>query len=325
MIQVPSTGMGRGLLAVLLIAGCLLAFVVGVRGSGQAPTTAAAPSAPPATTAPATPDTGWRPSGQEEQAEIKQVASGFVERVGSWSAGESRDPAARVIAAGYPADLAVLAGPLLDVDTPAAVTTVRYPQLGGLTERSASVIVAARQQLGTTTREVTVDIRAVRDDAGWRVSGSIDPARPDVVPARPDGPTPVGQAVLDTPGVELHGPARRDIEERRVSDGILTVVAALADSYELEIQVAVTGHPGTVFPRSRVSNHAVGRAVDIRAIDGRPVVDIPRDDPVLAEVMAVAARTGATEVGGPIAIPGPAFFTDQVHQDHLHLGISAGR
>ncbi|TCW21146.1 hypothetical protein EDD19_12828 [Dietzia cinnamea] len=66
--------------------------------------------------------------------------------------------------------------------------------------------------------------------------------------------------------------------------------------------------------------------VDIREIDGRPVVDTrPGDDRVL-RLMRRASELGATEVGGPVDLNGPrnGFFSDDVHHDHIHLGITPG-
>jgi hypothetical protein len=127
---------------------------------------------------------------------------------------------------------------------------------------------------------------------------------------------------LDDPAIRIPEPGRADIADRRVNDPILAVLARLADTYALDVQVLVSGHPGLVFPTSRVSNHTVGRAVDVRAVNGRPVSSIPRDDPLVADFMVAAGRAGATEVGGPIAPSGRGFFSDAVHQDHFHLGIT---
>jgi hypothetical protein len=102
----------------------------------------------------------------------------------------------------------------------------------------------------------------------------------------------------------------------------MTVLSQLAQTYDIEVNAVATGHPRTVFPTTRPSNHAVGRAVDIRAIDGVAVIEIPRDAPVLRQFMAAAGRAGATEVGGPVPIAGSGFLTDEVHQDHIHIGIT---
>lgn len=259
--------------------------------------------------------------------EIKAAAVRFVESAGTWSPSSLDDAVARFAAAGYAADLVGVAGPLLDQEATTATTTVVYPQYGGLTGTTASVMVLARQDLrgggGDREREVLLDVRLARQpDGEWRVSSTIDPPRPAYAAAQPGGPTELGGQVLGTPGVRLPEPAQDDIVQRRAGDAILAVVADLAQAWELDVQVIVSGHPGTVFPTTRVSNHTVGRAVDIWAIDGRPVATIPRDDPVLTSFMAAAGAAGATEVGGPITPAGTGFFTDAVHQDHIHVGIT---
>jgi hypothetical protein len=303
----------------------------------QAPTSVTAPGTSN-TPHPTTPDPvvttaesgDFTPGPYDVSTQIKQAAVRFVETVGTWRSSDPADAVARITAAGYAADLVAPAGPLLDAAAREATTTVVYPQYGGLTGTSASVMVLARQELhtesGARDREVLVDVRMRRAaDGTWQVTSAVDPARPQIAPARPGGPTALGRAVLGNPRIRFPGPARADISERRVDDPILSVIAQLADRYTLDVQVLVSGHPGTVFPTSRMSNHAVGRAVDLRAIDGRRISDIPRDDPLLIEFMIAAGGVGATEVGGPITPERKGFFSDAVHQDHFHLGINPAK
>ncbi|ODU04172.1 MAG: hypothetical protein ABS81_11555 [Pseudonocardia sp. SCN 72-86] len=271
-------------------------------------------------------------SSREINGQIKEEAARFVERVGSWADGESSSPEARLALAGYPADLVDEARVLVDVgdqQVRSASIDVVYPQYGGLTPDSASVIVLARQLLrtpaGATTRDFFADIRLVRDGTSWRVTSRIDPARPPLRAGRAGGPTTLGAAVLAHPRIRIPAPSRADIVERRVEDPILTVLLDLASRYDIQLNAALTGHPRTVFPTTRLSNHAVGRALDIRAIDGVAVIDMPREGPVLRAFMTAAGAAGATEVGGPILVSGTGFFTDDVHQDHIHLGITPGR
>lgn len=240
--------------------------------------------------------------------EVRAPAIAFVETSGSWSPDRPAAPP----------------GPLAD-PAPAASTRVLDTQIAGLTETSASVIVLARQDLGASasgparTREVAVDVRLLADGPGrWRVTDRIDPPRPAPAPPGPVGA--VAQRVLADPRIDLSAPAREDIASGRVDEGILRVAEAAARERPLRVHVAVTGHPGTVFPTTRLSNHAVGRALDIRGVDGRPV-GRAESERALA-VMTAAARAGATEVGGPITVDGPGFFTDAVHQDHIHVGIT---
>jgi hypothetical protein len=290
--------------------------------------TAERPSPVPTTSQPIHRNSTFRPGPFDVDGQIKQAAARFVEHAGTWRSSDPPDPAARLVAAGYPADLVAMAGSLFDTPAREATTTVVYPQYGGITASSASVMVLARQELrldsGDQVREVVLDVRMQRAaaDGSWQVTSIVDLARPQIAPRRAGGPTAVGRAVLDDPRIRIPGPARADITERRADDPILSVLTQLADRYTLDVQVLVSGHPETVFATSRVSNHTVGRAVDVRAIDGRLVSDIPRDDPLLAEFMVAAGRAGATEVGGPIDPDGTGFFSDAVHHDHFHLGIT---
>lgn len=312
-----------------------IAAVVGGAVIGMASLLAAVPlssasetgSPPPAAEPAMIQDSGFTASPLDVNGQVKEVAARFIERVGSWADSPAADPAARVAAAGYPADLAPMAGPLVDTAVSEATTTIVYPQYGGLTESSASVIVLARQELhtvdGERIRELLLDVRVTRAaDGTWAVTSTVDPPRPTAAARRDGGATALGRAVLDNPRIRIPEPGRADIADRRVDEPILAVLDELARTRTLDVQVLVSGHPGTVFPTTRVSNHTVGRAVDVRAIDGRPVVEIPRDDPLITEFMAAAGRAGSTEVGGPIAPAGRGFFTDDVHQDHFHLGIT---
>ncbi|MFB9383422.1 hypothetical protein ACFFTK_09750 [Pseudonocardia petroleophila] len=269
---------------------------------------------------------GFVASPLDVNGQVKEAAARFVQRVGTWSAPGPADTTSRVVDAGYAPEMAATAAPLLDMPAQEANTTIVYPQYGGLTDTAASVMVLARQQLrtdgGERTREILLDVRLRPEPGGWEVTPVVDPPRPEYAPARAGGPTDLGRAVLDNPLIRIPEPGRADMIERRVNDPILAVLDVLARTYDLDVHVVVSGHPGTVFPTTRLSNHTVGRAVDIRAIDGRPVVEIPREDPVIAEFMAAAGQAGATEVGGPIVPAGTGFFTDDVHQDHFHLGIT---
>lgn len=262
--------------------------------------------------------------------EIKAAAVRFVRSAGTWSPSSPATPADRLAVAGYPDDLVAVAGPLLDESASEATTEIVYPQYGGVTDTSASIMVLARQQLrdgtGERDRELLLDVRVARQPDGvWAVTSRIDPPRPAYADARPGGPTGPGEQVLGDPRIELPAPARDDVVQRRAGDPILTVLASLAQTWDLDVQVLVSGHPGTVFPTTRVSNHTVGRAVDVRAIDGRPVAAIPRDDPLLTSFMTAAGAAGATEVGGPVVPAGSGFFSDAVHQDHIHVGITPGK
>jgi hypothetical protein len=37
--------------------------------------------------------------------------------------------------------------------------------------------------------------------------------------------------------------------------------------------------------------------------------------------MRYAVAHGAYNVGGPVQLAGPQYFSDRTHQDHIHLGL----
>jgi hypothetical protein len=99
---------------------------------------------------------------------------------------------------------------------------------------------------------------------------------------------------------------------------------ALSADFELDVSVLKSGHPINVFGTSRQSNHTDGRAVDVWSIDKEPVIDESQRARV-ARFMRAAAATGTWQVGGPINLDddGTAFFADDTHQDHVHMGFSS--
>jgi len=295
------------------------------------------PSTSPAAPFPATEDTSsgrvlsptpvWQPGPGEPQPEIKQTASAFIETAGTWVG--AAGAAATLRSEGVAQEVAATATALEAPDAVASTVRVIYPQYGGVTADRAAVIILFDQNLemvdgGTTTRQMVLDVRLVRAPAGgWQVEG--------IQPLTSLGPstalTETARAVLAEPRLELSAPARIDVSSGRMDDRLLRVLLGLAEHWALTVQVVHTGHVQTVYPTERVSNHAVGRAVDIRTVDGQSVVDPATSRDVLTEVILRASELGATEVGAPFDLNGNemGFFTDIVHQDHLHIGITPGK
>lgn len=281
--------------------------------------------APRATGLPAT--TPWRAGSGEPQPEVKQTTSEFIETAGTWV--DSAGASATLQAAGISPEVAVTAAPLEAPGAVASIVEVVYPQYGGLTADRAAVMILFEQNLqmsdgSRTTRQMALDVRLVRQpSAGWAVE-RINPLT-SLGPAVPLSGT--ARAVLAEPRLRLSAPARLDVSSGRLDDRLLRVLLGLADEHVLDVQLAHTGHIQTVFPTDRLSNHAVGRAVDIRAVDGSLVVDPATSRDLLTQVMVRAGELGATEVGAPFDLNGEraGFFTDIVHQDHLHIGITPGK
>lgn len=255
----------------------------------------------------------------------KQAAADILQAIGTYErgAGTLEAARARLVARGFDPALADgglgLLGP-----TQAAAVDIVYPQLGGLTATSSSVMVVARQrtlrdrQESAVTR--TIDVRLTRAAETWTpVAIASLGGDPVAVPA---DASPLVTSVLANPRLDLPDSARWDIAAGRTGTKLLQLLMDLSVEHELRVVVLASGHPPSVFGRRAVSNHTRGRAVDIWAVDGAPVIT-QRDPagPLPALVRRILAM-GVTELGSPFAL-GRGSFSDTVHQDHLHLGFDA--
>jgi hypothetical protein len=296
---------------------------------GSGATTATTEPTPTATsTLAAAP--AWAAGPEEPFPQIKQAATAFLESAATWSAAGEGSPEGvveRLVAAGVRADVAATAAVLAAPDAEGSTLEVVYPQSGGQTPTDASVMTAVRQTLQrggvVEERSLTLDVRVRLVGAGWTALG--------VVPLPPlAGPGTLGPqatAVLANPRIRLPGAAEADLRSGSLDETMLGILNGIGQHHDLDVAVFYDGHPPHVFATDRVSNHHVGRAVDIWAVDGRTVASLRRDRAVLDPILVLAARLGATEIGSPYDRNGPkgGYFTDAAHQDHLHIGVSANR
>jgi len=212
-------------------------------------------------------------------------------------------------------------------DHVASTLQVTYPQYGGLSRdlRSASVMVVATQTFRETSRsaprrrQFIVDVRLERTASAWHATKAIVPGRAGGASSTTIDP----RRILANQNLILPDPARADVVAFTIDDRVLTMLEGLSKQWRLTVQVLKSGHPRNVFATDRVSNHTLGRAVDIWAIDGKPVIDQKASS--WRAVMREAARLGANEIGGPADLDTVAgrrpYFTNNVHQDHIHLGF----
>lgn len=310
------------LLVWVLLAACTAADS-GQAGSGSTGSTS---TKVPDTVAGLAAPARYQPLPGEPAPEAKQIAADTVQALTTFEAGP--DPAAAagagLAALGVPAGLVDQARPLL-VAGAAAAGDIVYPQLGGLTADAASVMVVVRQRLLTAgvgrTVVRTVDVRLARRGPAWAVTAIASAGGTPPDPAPP--PSASAAPILADPNVGLADSARWDILAGGVDDRLLAVMARLAKDHRIDVTVLATGHPHEVFGSSHVSNHTEGRAVDIWAVDGRPVLE--QRDPAgpLASLSRSLLADGVTELGGPWDLDGPggASFTNTLHQDHLHVGF----
>jgi len=275
----------------------------------------------------------WVPLAAEPLPELKQAAADFVQVLATREAGARPEDA--LAAAGAPlldgtAALAVAAPLFAEARSRA---TVVYPQFGGLAPDgpgavAACVLVVVRQTLVAASGAVqehvrTCDVRLTRGRTGWQVTELVSVGGEPV--DRPAGLDPVTSAVLDDPRLELPDSARWDVHAGRVAPEVLQVLRSAAARASLSVAVLRSGHPEQVFGTDRLSDHARGRAVDVWAIDGAPVVGRPlAAGPVRAVLEGALADPRVRQVGSPPGtdLDGPGrrrSFTNLVHSDHLHL------
>ena len=263
----------------------------------------------------------------EPAPEVKTLAADLLQTIGTYAVGEgTAEAAATRLGASVDPSIVQTALPLLD-SSAASSTEIIYPQLGGLTESEASVMVVYRQRLAKSTgdREVTrtADVRLVRAPEGWFVS-AIATLGGEAPPA-PTTLSVAAERVLGSEAIDLPDSARWDIEAGRIDDRVLELLSRLAEDHTLGVTVLATGHPKNVFRSASVSNHTVGRAVDIWSVDGQPVVSQRSPgSPLQTLVQQLVDSRATTELGSPWDLDGPGTgvsFTNTVHQDHLHLAF----
>lgn len=262
----------------------------------------------------------WEPSPNEVEPTAKQAAARVIEALGM-DTGTS-DAAERLRDIGADGSLADEAGALIAPASSASAEIV-YPQYGGLSGDRACVMAVTRQvwaEAGETRdRTVTADLRLRRSDEAWSVTELRVPEhRPRQTPEASRARELAGLSGVDVPDAAL-----ADLADGIVDDRVIEALIDLANDYAFSVTVFRTGHPEHVFGTGRVSNHTRGRAVDIWAINGRPIVEMPPDDPLVLGFLEAARHLGSNEIGGPVDPDGAGgvHFTDQVHRDHIHLGF----
>ena len=270
----------------------------------------------------------YEPGSLEDYRNGKRLAGRVAQALATYDRGTT--PAKLVAAldgARGKARLTRIVAPMVEPDKRSAGQVV-YVQLSGVTTSSLGGMVVVRQHLedraGRRTRVTRViDVRLRRDGGPWRLEriGSVggSPVK------RPADLPEAAVRVVDHPNITLPDTARWDIYRGWVDGSLLRRLADVADERRISIAVLRTGHPPSVWGTRRASAHRAGNAADIYAVSGRLVV---RQRAVGSSAYRLARRLiadGARQVGSPWILPpgGRRSFTDEVHQDHIHLQQSA--
>lgn len=261
--------------------------------------------------------------------EAKSLAAGFVQALITYEAEEpASEIAARASEGRRSALLLAAAAPVLHLDAWSRGEIV-YPQLGGFTDEAASVMVVAKQTVGLPDGEVfeesrTFDVRLAIEDGVWVFDRLASAGGRPV--ERPGELSDEAAAVLDDERIELPDTARWDIHREAVQPTLLELMALMAERSEYGVVVLDTGHPWEVFGTDRQSRHSVGRAVDVYRLDGPHVIDDRQDGSRTQEfVRWLYEQPEMTNMGAPWALDerGGRSFTDDLHQDHLHVEAAA--
>lgn len=275
----------------------------------------------------------------EPAASVKSAAVDFLEASLTYPAGEQGLSAARERVPESEAAEESLSSlqPLLDSNAGAAAK-VLYPQLGGLTDDRASVMVIldfrqlADNEITAETRVLDVRLRKLGEK--WKVKSveSVDGQDSDegassVPPTgEPSANAALIKQILETDAITMADTAAEDLRTGTIDPRPLKIVQDFSRKKDIGVTVIRTGHPRRVFGAKAVSNHSKGKAVDIWEIDGRPVAwyaKRPPENNPARELMEEALKAGSDEVGGPWAFSteSGSTFTNTVHQDHVHIGF----
>jgi hypothetical protein len=265
----------------------------------------------------------------EAEPEAKQLAADIAYALTTYEAGDDHHERLEALPSRHGVDELARASAPLTHPGYWSRGEVIYPQLGGLDNDLASVMVVTRQTVGTESEAAfsvvrTLDIRLLRGESGWEfdflsdAGGSFDRVE-DLATAH---------AIANDPRIVMPDSARLDILSGLVSPTLLQVMADLAEQSPFEVVVLATGHPHNVFETDRLSHHTVGQAVDINRIGGRLVIEDRDPDSVTrATVEWLLSQPHVLQVGSPWDTDGegsPRSFTNEVHQDHIHLAVEDG-
>ncbi|MTD47540.1 hypothetical protein GKE82_25380 [Conexibacter sp. W3-3-2] len=216
----------------------------------------------------------------------------------------------------------------LDLERSSAAEVI-YAQMSGTTETSFGAMVVVRQLLQSEDgrrRAITrtVDVRLTRTDGPWKLAevASLGGKPLD----RPSGLSAAARAVLDDERITLPDSARWDIFRGKVDDALLEELSRTARRHRFSVAVLSSGHPRNVWQTDRRSAHSGGLAADIYSVDGMLVIRQRQDGSAAFALAKAFATAGARQVGSPWDFDGPgrASFTDEVHQDHVHVQQRAG-
>ena len=178
---------------------------------------------------------------------------------------------------------------------------------------------------------------------GWRLLEQAAVYRPSgksvLHPEDEDGRLSVGQAlllpktllarrVLADRRIQIHPCGRTDIELGRIDRRVLAVLAFLAESgLNPTVTSLQCGRIGSITTSGNVSNHSMGGAVDIAAINGVPILGHQEPggvtDRAVRAILTLQGSMVPDELISLLDLGGPSFAMGD-HADHIHVGYRPG-
>jgi hypothetical protein len=212
---------------------------------------------------------------------------------------------------------------VVTVQTPETVVnkTVRVEAGVAVTPVTATPTTAPTPVTSTPARSVGLTFAAAGQPVVPNLAGAVSA---DGSGPKPTGPDALRNSVLLNPRVTLSDQARQDLIDNRVDNRIVAVIDAIAQKYTLEVNVLRSGHGKYVKGTRRISNHVVGRGMDIRAIDGSSVRSGNTAARLAVDyILSLPLEIRPTELGSPWDTDDAETFTDRGHRDHLHVGFDS--
>jgi hypothetical protein len=150
---------------------------------------------------------------------------------------------------------------------------------------------------------------------------------PQPVPPVPPVPPPDAftRALAANPHLhttQTHGcNTHADLANPQLDLRIQSLLAILAEHWTLRISCIHTGHSKHVEGTTRISNHYVWRAIDIDQVNQQAVHPGASQTRALLNYLDnLQGPLRPIEVGSPFPINHRPFFTNQAHQQHIHIG-----
>ncbi|NNG66443.1 lytic transglycosylase domain-containing protein [Caldanaerobacter subterraneus] len=130
--------------------------------------------------------------------------------------------------------------------------------------------------------------------------------------------------ILTSGKVSFDPSALDDIKNNRADGKVILLIDAISKQYPIYISSIKSNHSKYVAGTSRISLHYLGKAFDIAAVDGIPVISqryIGSPAFKISKMLVTSAgQLGIAEVGSPWDFGGVS-FTDEGHQNHIHVGV----